>query len=82
MNNVKIKLDSAGVRELLKSQGIAGKCQEIAQRVASAAGDGYEASLRKYPERTGAAIHPDGAKAYYDNLRNNTLAKAIKGAQG
>lgn len=77
-SNVKIVLNSSGIRALLKSEEIAGICQEKAADVAMAAGDGYKAEKRSYPERTGYAIYPSTPKAVRDNLKNNTLEKAIR----
>lgn len=74
---VKVELNSAGVRELLKSSSIADNCMKLAQSAASKAGDGYEAQQRTYPERTGAAVVAVTKEAIQDNLENNTLLRAI-----
>lgn len=74
---VTIQLKSAGVRELLKSPGIANQCMTIAQSVKQKAGDGYEAQSRNYPERTGAAVVAVTKEAIQDNLENNTLLRAL-----
>lgn len=74
---VEIKLNSAGVRELLKSPAIANRCLQEAQGIASRAGDGYEVEPRSYPERTGAAVVAVTQEAIQDNLDNNTLLRAI-----
>ena len=75
--NVKVKLNSAGVQELLKSSAITSKCMQLAQGVASKAGDGYEVQQRNYPERTGAAVVAVTKEAIQDNLDNNTLLRAM-----
>lgn len=80
MNKVKFKLNRAGVRELLKSKEMQAICTEYAHRVQSRAGDGYVVEGRHYSERVGAAVYPSDAKAYYDNLNNNTLLKALGGS--
>lgn len=76
-NSVEIKLNSDGVRELLKSSGIATACKEQAEAIARRAGDGYSVSKRTYPERTGYVVTADTQEARSDNLENNTLAKAL-----
>ena len=81
MSNIKFKLNSAGVRELLRSEEIAGICMEHARRVQASAGPDYEAEERHYPERTGAAVRPANAAGHFDNLRNNTLLKALGGGK-
>lgn len=62
---------------MLKSAGAANVCMGYASSIANAAGDGYKAEARKYPERTGAAVYPETPKAIRDNLKNNTLLRAM-----
>ena len=76
--NVDLLLDADDVRELLKSAGIEAECMSYAQKVQQAAGDGYVAEARHYPERSGAAVYPGTDEAHKDNLDNNTLEKAIR----
>lgn len=78
MSNVKFVLNRSGVRDLLKSDGIYQVCAQHAEMTRASAGPGYEVGQRNYPERTGAAVYPATADAYYDNLRHNTLLKALK----
>ena len=78
MKNVKVILKRKGVRELLKSPEILAACHEAAEGVAGRAGDGYEVS--DYPNgrtRANASVRPATAKAYRDNMKNNTLLKAL-----
>jgi hypothetical protein len=75
MANVKVKLNSSGVRELLKSSEIQNYCVSLAESRQSAMGDGYEVQTRNYPERSGAIIVATSSKAKKDNLENNTLLK-------
>lgn len=77
MSKVRVKLNRAGVREMLKSGGAAAECMGYAQQIALACGDGYVAEGRSYPERTGAAVYADTPKAKRDNLKNNTLLRAL-----
>lgn len=72
-----IKLNSQGVQELLKSAAIASACREQAKAVAGRAGDGYEVEERNYPERTGYVVSAEADEARRDNLKNNTLLKAL-----
>lgn len=77
MSKVEIELNSAGVRELLKSDEIKAACASCAATVVSNAGPNYKMESRSYPERSGYAIMPANAKGYADNMRNNTLLKAL-----
>lgn len=78
MARIKFKLNSAGVRELLKSPDIVAECAKHAEATASAAGDGYVAEPREYPERSGYAVRANTFKARRDNYNNNTLLKALR----
>lgn len=74
---VKIKLNGAGVRELLKSNEVASDLERRAQAIANAAGAEYEVVQSQSSQRARAKVQPATARAYYDNLENNTLARAI-----
>lgn len=78
MGKVKIVLNRSGVRGLLKSSEAGDMCMEFAHQVQGRAGEHYNAEIRRYPERTGAAIYPADSDGYYDNLKNNTLLRALK----
>jgi hypothetical protein len=77
MSKLTVKLNSQGVRELLKSQAIADACMEQANVVAGRAGEGYSVEQRDYPERTGYVVSAETDEARTDNLKNNTLLKAL-----
>lgn len=79
MAKVRIKLNKSGVRELLKSSSIAQECEKEASKVLNRCGPGFEMEKRNYPERTGYAIYPGDERAYYHNLKHNTILKAVGG---
>ena len=81
MSKVRFKLNSAGVRDLLKSEGMANECLAHAQatfQAASASADGYALEARRYPERSGYAVYASDYPAIADNLKNNTLLKSLR----
>ena len=78
-NDVKVKLNSAGVRELLKSPEVKDACFTCANRVLARAGDGYVIEPRNYPERSGYAVRTDTVQAYRSNYKHNTLLRALNG---
>ena len=81
MSKVKLKVNRAGVRELLKSEGVSQECQRHASETlsnASSSAAGYTMSVRNYPERTGYAVYAEEYPAISDNLQNNTLLKSLK----
>lgn len=77
MSKIKLELNSQGVRELLHDPNILSVCKDCADNVLSAAGEGYKEESRNYPDRGGYAVKVDSAKTYYQNLKNNTLLKAL-----
>ena len=81
MSKVKFKLNGAGVKELLKSEGVVGECLKHAQATyaaASGSADGYVLEERNYPERSGYAVYAADYPAISDNLKNNTLLKSLQ----
>lgn len=79
MNDVKIKLNSAGIRELLKSPEITAAVTEVAKGVQSRAGTGYSIDVRSGKKRAIAEVYSGTKKARKDTLENNTLLKALFG---
>lgn len=75
---VEVKLNSAGVQDMLHDAGNK-VCLELAQDAAKRCGAGYIAETRTYPERTTAVVTTSTAEAYFDNLANNTILKAVMG---
>lgn len=75
MNRIKIVLNKAGVRKVLKSAPAQELCLEKAKEYAAQAGAGYAAEARNYPERSGAAVYPGDEDAWRDNLENKTLER-------
>ena len=78
MSEVKVKRNSSGIKELLKSEGLTLECKKCANDVRSKAGEGFGVSKRTYPERIGFAVHPIDAKAASKNYKENILEKAIR----
>lgn len=74
---MKIKLLRKGVRELLKSAEMMDACQEAATGIATRAGTGFETSSYTGKNRVNISVYPSSAEARRDNLKNNTLMKAI-----
>lgn len=77
MADVKIVLNSEGVRELLRSAEMQNACLDEANRIAAEAGEGYEVDTITYPERAGARVFAETKEAMKDAYDNNTLLYAI-----
>ena len=78
MASVRIELNSEGVKELLRSAEMMQICRNAAQQIAGNAGDGYEVSTYTGRTRVNASVYTATAKAMRDNLKNNTLLKAVR----
>lgn len=77
MANVKVVLNKEAVREMLRSDEMQAILNEHGERVLEAAGPGYEISQHRGRNRVNTQVATYDAEAYYDNLRNNTLLKAL-----
>ena len=77
MSKVRVKLNLAGVNELMKSPEIQAACEAASDAVAAAAGNGYgvRTHLANYVAITN--VYADSAAARRDNAKNNTLLKAV-----
>lgn len=76
--NIEIKLNISALRELRKSEEMCSILSAEAGKVASRAGDGYEVTAPYIgANRANVKVKPATAKAYYSNLKNNTLLKAL-----
>ena len=78
MAKFRVELNSEGVRELLKSAEMGAICREHAKAIAGRAGDGYSVSTYTGRTRVNASVSPSTKAAQRDNLKNNTLLKAVK----
>ena len=77
MNKVIFKLNKAGVREMLRSNGTANVCREHANKVARRCGTGYEVTTYKGTNRANASVVAVTEEAIRENYENNTLEKAL-----
>lgn len=77
MSKLKVKLNSSGVRELLKSAEIKSAVDECANNAVSRLGSGYEKQDRNYPERSGVVVKAVTHSAMKENAENNTILKAV-----
>lgn len=77
--SVKIELNSEGVRELLKSDAMKAYCRQLAEGIAGRAGEGYEVTTFTGATRVNASVMAATNAAKRDNMKNNTLLKAVKG---
>ena len=78
MDKVRIELNSEGVRELLRSPEMAAICREHAKAIADRAGEGYIVTTYTGASRVNASVITETPEAMRENLKNNTLLKAVR----
>lgn len=78
-NVLKVKLISAGVRQMLQSPEVEGYIREACKMVEERAGNGYSANVQKGKKRMVGRVYAYTKEAIRDNYANNTLAKALHG---
>lgn len=79
MSNIEVKLNSAGVRQLLRSEEMKNICAEHASNILQKVGSGYEMDTYIGKTRVNAMVRATTPQAMRDNLHNNTLLKAVRG---
>lgn len=78
MSNFKFKLNSAGVRELLKSGAMQGILTERAAAIRDRCGDGYDQDIHVGENRANAMVWAESFDAKRDNSKHNTILKAVR----
>lgn len=80
MAKVEIELNKAGLEELMKSDEILDNLTEIAQQVCDIANsecEGFEISQYQHGKtRANVSVGASTQKAFYHNMKHNTLLKA------
>lgn len=79
MTTVRIEVNPAGIRELLKSEEVRADLAARAHRIASAAGGepDYEVDVRQGSTRARASVRTATFEAILDEARNRTLSGAL-----
>lgn len=78
MGKLKVALNAAGVRELLKSSEMQDICREHATAARSRCGDGYETDVFVGKNRVNAMVWAESVRAKRENAKHNTLLKALR----
>lgn len=78
MSKVKVKLNGAGVRELLLSDEIKRFIEDTGRNISNRAGAGYGIDTHKTATRHITNVFAEDATARKDNLQNNTLLRALQ----
>lgn len=78
MAKVKVVLNKAGVRELLKSDEMMGACNEQAEKITAKAGEGFGITTRKGKRRVVVQVKTETKAAYFRCIRGNILLKCLR----
>lgn len=76
-NKVDITINSQGVRDMLKSKEMRKICEEYGEKALRKLGNGYSMNTYEGKNRVNVQVQADGAQAKSDNLKNNTILKAV-----
>ena len=79
---MKIVLNTKGVRELLRSAEVEADVKRRADRVAAAAGEGFEAEADRGPNPARASVRTVTPGAMVDEATNHTLLRALDAGRG
>jgi len=72
------KLNRSGVAELMKSNEMQSILTEKASGIRNRCGDGYEQDIRVGKNRANAMVRAATYQARLDNMKNNTILKAVR----
>ena len=78
MSSFNVKLNREGVREMLRSDEMMAICKQHADDTLAGLGMGYEVSTYKGRNRVNASVTAVTHAAKRDNLKNNSILKALK----
>lgn len=78
MAKMKFKLNRSGVAALMKSNQMQGVLEEKATGVRNRAGEGYKQDIYVGKTRANAMVYAGTYQAKKDNMKNNTLLKAVR----
>lgn len=76
---LKVKLNRAGVRSLLRSQEMMNICKKYAYSAQSRLGDGYSVTYQTGKNRVNASIAAVTPAAVQENGKTNSILKALRG---
>lgn len=78
MSKLEFKLNRKGVAELMKSKEMQEVLREYATNIKNRCGEGYEQDMHIGKNRANAMVSAITYQAKSDNLKNNTILKAVR----
>lgn len=77
MSKLKVWIDPSAMNEFRNSEEVKNMLTEYASGIQGRCGTGYTFEVKSAPTRAVATVKADDFKAYRDNLKNNTLLRAL-----
>lgn len=78
MSKMQFKLNRKGVADLMKSAEMQEVLNGYATGIRNRCGDGYEQDIHVGKNRANAMVSASTYQAKADNMRNNTILKAVR----
>lgn len=78
MSKMEFKLNRAGVRALMQSEEMQAVLTDYASGIQNRCGDGYVQDIYVGKTRANAMVSAETYQAKRDNLKNNTILKAVR----
>jgi len=78
MSKFKFVLNRAGVRALMKSEEMQTILKDKADNALNSLGEGYKSDIHVGKNRANAMVYADTYQAKRDNLKNNSILKAVR----
>lgn len=78
MAKVDLTINSAAVRDLLRSPEMMAMCEERANKALGTLGPGYIVTTMTGKNRVNASIFAETYQAKRDNMENNSILKALR----
>ena len=77
MSDIRVELNHDGIREFLRSAEVSELVSSYAEAAAEQLGEGYAADKSLQPTRQIASVYADTTAARRENLKNNSILKAV-----
>lgn len=77
MSKVEVELNLRGINELMKSREVEDELERLGNQVAARAGEGYAVRVHQANWIAIANVYAETDEAKRDNMKNNTLLKAV-----
>ncbi len=78
MAKVEVIIDSAAVRDMLRSSEMMAICEERANNAVGKLGAGYSVTTMTGKNRVNASVFAETYQAKKENMENNSILKALR----